>query len=166
MANVALLAPKILKWEGNFVNNPLVKGGATNKGVTLVVFQSFYGKNKTIEDLKNLTNSQFQEILKTLYWNKWLADNIENQSIANILVDWLWGSGIWGIKIPQRLLGVTEDGIVGSNTITALNFQDPKIFFDKIFQARKDFLNQIVINHPEQKIFLQGWLNRLEDFKF
>ena len=32
---------------------------------------------------------------------------------ANTLVDWLWCSGAWGIKIPQKILGLKVDGIVG-----------------------------------------------------
>jgi hypothetical protein len=32
--------------------------------------------------------------LKSLYWDKWKADQIKSQSVANILVDWVWASGI------------------------------------------------------------------------
>ena len=35
MANVNQLAPFILKWEGDFVNDPADLGGATNMGVTI-----------------------------------------------------------------------------------------------------------------------------------
>ena len=35
MANVNVLLPFILKWEGGFVNDPADAGGATNKGVTI-----------------------------------------------------------------------------------------------------------------------------------
>jgi hypothetical protein len=35
-----------------------------------------------------------------MYWDKWKADKIENQSIANLLVDWVWTSGKWGIIFP------------------------------------------------------------------
>ena len=39
MTEIKNLAPWILKWEGNFVNDPLDKGGATNKGVTIAVWK-------------------------------------------------------------------------------------------------------------------------------
>ena len=35
MADVKILAPFIIKWEGGFVNHPNDPGGATNKGVTI-----------------------------------------------------------------------------------------------------------------------------------
>ena len=35
MADVTILAPKIFKWEGSFVNDPVDRGGATKMGVTL-----------------------------------------------------------------------------------------------------------------------------------
>nr|DAR62293.1 MAG TPA: Lysozyme [Bacteriophage sp.] len=45
----------ILSWEGGFVNDPRDSGGATNKGITLTTFQSVFGKDKTVEDLKRMT---------------------------------------------------------------------------------------------------------------
>ena len=35
MANINVLAPFILSWEGGYVNHPNDKGGATKYGVTL-----------------------------------------------------------------------------------------------------------------------------------
>ena len=39
MAKVELLAPKILQWEGGFVNDPTDHGGATNMGVTIATWK-------------------------------------------------------------------------------------------------------------------------------
>ena len=41
MANAKLLQPFILRWEGGFVNDPLDRGGATNKGITIGTFRQF-----------------------------------------------------------------------------------------------------------------------------
>ena len=78
----------------------------------------------------------------------------------------MWGSGKWGIIIPQRLLGVEADGVVGPLTIAAVNKQSPADLFARIKAARITFLNDIVKNNPSQKIFLKGWINRLNDLKF
>ena len=168
MAKVEILAPFILKWEGGFVNDPLDKGGATNKGVTLAVWKAQgYDKNGDgkidVADLKLLSTNDATNILKKNYWDRWKADQIKSQAIANTVVDWVWGSGAWGIKIPQRILGVKDDGLVGSKTLQALNNQDPKKFLEKLYLARFDFLDGIVASNPSQKRFIKGWKNRMND---
>ena len=100
------------------------------------------------------------------YWNRWKADQISNQSIAEILVDWVWGSGKWGIVIPQRLLKVPDDGIVGTATLFAVNNVNQRGLHAAIFQARKAFIDELVKNHPDQLKFFNGWMNRLNNFKF
>ena len=94
MAEVKKLAPFILKWEGGFVNDPDDLGGATNKGVTIATYEAYCRKKgypkPTIERLKALTKEEWTEIIKTMYWDRWKADEIKSQSVANILVDWVW----------------------------------------------------------------------------
>jgi len=170
MADISKLAPIIAKWEGGYVNDPTDKGGATNMGVTIATWRAVgYDKDGDgdigVKDIKLLNKNDFKAVLRQ-YWNKWNADKINNQSIANILVDWVWGSGKWGIVIPQRVLGVVADGAVGDKTICAVNAQDQKMFFDKIYAARIKFLDDIVKNNPSQKKFIKGWKNRLKDFTF
>ena len=98
MADVKKLAPFIQRWEGGFVDDPDDLGGATNMGVTIATYK-VYRKRKglsepTEDDLKHLSNNEWIDILKSLYWDKWKADQIKSQSVANILVDWVWASGI------------------------------------------------------------------------
>ena len=166
MAQAQLLKPFILKWEGGFVNDPLDKGGATNKGITIGTFRQFFGKDATVEQLKRITDDQWLHIFKSGYWDRWKADNITNQSVADILVDWVWASGVHGIKIPQRVLGVVDDGVVGEKTLASLNSQNPAEFFERIRAERIKFVEDIVRRNPTQGRFLKGWLNRINDFKF
>lgn len=190
MANVDILLPFILKFEGGFVNDPADSGGATNKGVTIATWrQCGYDKDGDgdidVQDLKLITNQDVRNrVLKPHYWDRWKADQIKSQRVANILVDWVWGSGANGIKIPQRLLGVAVDGIVGAKTLAAVNASDPDVLFDRIYQAREKFLHDITnqsIASYEKKIkrkatnaelmkhtkkrFIKGWLNRLAAIK-
>jgi lysozyme family protein len=172
MADVKLLAPFILKWEGGFVNDPADRGGATNKGVTIATWRQVgYDKDGDgdidVGDLRLITTDDVvKRVLKPHYWDRWRADEIRSQSVANILVDWVWSSGANGIKVPQRVLGVAQDGVVGPKTIAALNVQNPRAFFDRIKAEREAFFRRIVQNNPSQNKFLNGWLNRLNDLKF
>lgn len=170
MADVKKLAPFIQRWEGGFVDDPDDLGGATNMGVTIATYK-VYRKRKglsepTVDDLKHLSNNEWIDILKSLYWDRWKADQIENQSVANILVDWVWASGNYGIKIPQQLLNVKVDGIVGPKTLEAVNSRNPRELFDLIKIARFDFIEDICRKRPANNKFKRGWLNRINDFVF
>jgi len=94
----------------------------------------------------------------------WHADEINNQKVANILVDWLWCSGKWGILIPQRILGVPVDGIVGPVTIQAVNRSNPYRFLIQIYNTRVIFILDIIKKDLSQKRFEKGWFNRLNAF--
>jgi len=165
MAKIELFSPILRMLEGGYVDDKLDSGGATNAGVTLRVFQEFFGKDKTKEDLKHITTEQYNIVVKK-YWDRWKADLINNQSIANILVDFEYNSGGLGIKIPQQILGVVGDGIVGEKTIEAINSANQEEFFNKIVEARKKFYMDIVKRRPNQSKFLVGWLNRVNTYKF
>ena len=172
MAEVKKLLPFILRWEGGYVNDPLDRGGATNKGVTIATWKRCgYDKDGDgdidVDDLKLLTDTDvMNRVLKPHYWDRWKADLIGSQPVANILVDWVWASGAHGVRIPQGILGVKKDGIVGPKTLQALSKWDPKKFFDVIKKEREKFLRGIVRNNPPQKRFLKGWLNRLDAIKY
>lgn len=171
MAKIEQLIPKILIFEGGYCNDVCDSGGATNMGVTLATWQKM-GYDKDLDgdidadDIKLLTNGDFRIVLSK-YWNKWKANLIKNQSIAELLVDWYWGSGIWGIKIPQRVLGVDDDGIVGSQTLNAINsYPNQKELHEKLIQARLDFIYGICKRSPKNNKFKKGWVRRIVSYTF
>lgn len=172
MADVKKLAPFIFSWEGGYVNDPLDLGGETNMGVTIgtwkQVGEDLNGDGLINgEDLKLLDKDLIIDcVLKPHYWDRWKADQINNQSIANILVDWVWASGTHGIKRPQRILGVTADGIVGPKTIMAVNAADPSKLFALIKADRIKFVDEIVAARPANKRFEKGWKNRINSIKY
>lgn len=162
MANYKKLVSFILKWEGGYSNND---GYPTMKGVRLDTFRAVYGKSKTVKDLKNITTEQWEYIFKTYYWDKCKADAIEAENVAFALVDWYWNSGKWAVKRTQRLVGVSDDGIVGSYTINAINAAGSGLFA-KINNSRRSYYNSLANkNASKYWKFLKGWLNRVEDLE-
>lgn len=170
MAQASRLAPFIKKWEGGFVNDPSDLGGATNKGITIGTY-TLYRKSKglpkpTVSDLKRITDEEWMDIFKSKYWDKFRADEIQSQSVADICVDWLWMSGSTAIKRVQKILGVKRDGIVGPKTLSAINSISPLPLFGMIKAERKRYYEEICRTRPANKKFLKGWINRLNDLQY
>lgn len=189
MANVERIVPFIIQSESGitpagltgeklfeksrrtgYANDPDDSGGATMVGVTLATYTEYCRKKgyplPSAVDLYNIPYARWLDILKTMYWDKWRADEIRSQSVSEILVDWVWMSGKHGIIIPQRLLGVTADGIVGPKTIAAVNAQPSATLFDRLKSERTAFIDRICASRPANNKYKKGWLNRLDSIKF
>lgn len=189
MANVEKIVPFIIQFEAGadpagltgerlfekarktgYANDPDDLGGATMVGVTLATYTEYCSKKgyprPPVERLRAMAYSQWLDILKTMFWDRWRADEIKNQSVAEILVDWVWASGKYGITIPQQVLGVTVDGVVGPKTISAVNAQNPAAFFARIRAERKAYIDRICASRPTNNKYKKGWLRRLNAITF
>lgn len=171
MADVNKLVPHILKWEGGFVNDPDDLGGATNKGVTFKTYKLYRNRKglpiPSIGDLKRLSNDEFTDILKTMFWDACRTDEINSQSVANAIVDWAWHSGTTtAAKEIQRVLGVKADGIIGNITLSAINSQSPLPLFGKIKAARVKYIERICKSRPGNQKYYSGWMNRINDLQY
>lgn len=190
MADFEKLIPHIIKWEAGVVqkqgetpealferarkkgwaNDPNDLGGATQTGVTIGAYRAWCRKHNisepTVQNLKQIPYATWLAILKENYWDRWKADQIVSQPIANMLVDWTWGSGVHGVKKPQEVLGVVPDGMVGPKTLAAVNSAGPVTLFHKLKARRIKFYEDIVKSRPSQKKWLNGWLNRVNDLKY
>lgn len=190
MARAEKLIPIILKWETGvtikpgeaypayfercrkkgFANDPADTGGATMCGVTLAAFQAYMKEARHqavgVTELKAISYATWLDIFKKKYWDRWQGDKIVNQAIANIVVDWVWASGAYGITRVQRLLGVKTDGQVGPKTLAALNARSPLPLWGAIKNDRLKYINEIIARRPANEKFRKGWVSRINDFKY
>ena len=190
MANIEHFIPFLIKWEAgiskksNETNESLFQrarktgwaddpddlGGQTMVGVTMATYEEYCRRKgypkPTTGRLMDLSYNDWKSILKMLYWDRWNADEIRSQSIAEIVCDFVWASGVHGIKVPQDLVGVVPDGIVGPKTLAAVNSRNPRELFDQIKIARFDFIEDICRKRPANNKFRRGWMNRINDIKF
>ena len=92
---------------------------------------------------------------KKLYLKNRL-DEVKNVALRYSIFDFLVNSGRWSIRFFQRLCGVDEDGVVGSQTIAKCQGVDPT----KLVDLR--YTNLIAV-HPryKDKTFKKGWDNRI-----
>ena len=162
------IADNVKKWEGGYV---YCSDGSddicTMKGVTLPVYQMYFGKDKTCNDLRVMKESEWDYIFTEKFYNKLKADSIRNWSIARLCVDMVWMSGLTtAIKKIQKACGCTADGIVGPKTLKALNNANSQAVFNRLWKMREQWYKDIVWKNPAKKKYLKGWMNRLNDVKY
>jgi len=156
--------------EGAIADDPNDLGGFTAYGISRKNWPRWEGwalidkgdRYDTSEELRKMVWSFY----KTNFWDKFKGDLIHNQSIANLIYDQFVNSGFRAIEQLQTVLGVKSDGIVGPQTIAALNAGCQQQIFDQYKLLREKFYRDRVKNSPSQSKFLKGWLNRLSNFQF
>lgn len=152
-----------------FSDDPADRGGATMVGVTIATYTDYRRRNglpkPTVSDLRAISYKEWIDIFRSLFWDTWHGDDIVSQPVANILVDWVWSSGHPGIFIPQGLLGVKADGIVGPKTLAAVNAADANRLYEDILSVRRRFIDEICRGRRANQRFKRGWLRRLEAIK-
>lgn len=153
-----ILFKYILMVEGGYSNHKNDKGGKTKYGITQAV-----AKNYGIEDL---TIEQAKEIYYKKYYLKNKLDKVDNVKIALSIFDFTVNSGLYGIRKAQQALKelgykITIDGVIGEQTLKYLNLVNENKFLTKYHELQIKFYNTLATNKPSQKVFLKGWLNRV-----
>lgn len=190
MANFEKAAEKVLKFEGGYSNNKFDKGNyvcsnmgwvagsypytckygppiliGTMRGIAAPVLAEFLGRIPTVEEMKNLSKQTALEIYRKKYWDRMKGDLITSQKIAELLFDGCVNHGNnTGIKLMQKVLGVAQDGIMGPNTLNAINTGNFQKIYEDYKNERINFYYSLVDARPDQAVFLRGWLNRINNF--
>ena len=155
-------------FEGGWSNHPNDSGGATMKGVTYKTFCEFRAakgmKKPTLTDLRNITDAEWNAVLRWHTWDKIKCDEYKSQWVAYLLADCVWMSGRGYIKRVQSLYGLKADGLVGPKTLAKLNGLDQQSLFNTLWQQRKNFLQGIA--QGKNSVFLKGWIRRLNAIKY
>jgi lysozyme family protein len=165
----------ILEHEGGISNNENDIGGYTNKGITLKTFEIYaesdLGIKPTILNLEKLTNEQAGLIYKKHFWDPIQADKIHSKSIAYALYDFHVNAPSQGVKIMQESVNMfggnlIVDNKIGIKTIKEINRINPKDLFDVYQSNRIQYYKNRVESDDGQKIFLKGWIGRVNSIKF
>ena len=150
----------IIKRDGSVVG--------TMKGITPRTYANHVGKNVndvTIEEMKAITEETAREIYKDEYWTKPKMDLLPEEIQENVF-DMGVNSGSNAVKILQRLADMPEnqiDGSIGPITLKALEESD--ISNNDYVDARIAYYKNIVNKNPSQRKFLNGWINRAEEYR-
>jgi lysozyme family protein len=167
MASFDRYAQRLLRLEGGYDYD---NGNHSNRGITLATYTA-WRKVKgiaitTVSDIKNITGSEARSIYKSWYWDVLLANQIKNQSIAELMVDGKVNGG-FSLSSLQVYLKITADGKMGPKTIAAINASNQAKLHAKLLQDRKNHYADLINTNPFLYAkYTDGWANRLKDFVF
>lgn len=151
----------VLIHEGGYVDHPQDPGGATNKGVTLAVFQRFYGASMTKADLRAITDAQVSHIYQTGYWDTCQCDALPS-GVDYVVFDQAVNSGpAQSAKWLQAAVGVPVDGAIGPQTLEAALQRPPVLVINTMCDTRLAFLQRLR-NGALWQTFGRGWQSRVE----
>lgn len=157
----------VLRTEGGFSNHPLDRGNKMGRRTAYGITQVAYNAYRTRKGLprrntREITQHEVRQLYYEDYWLASKADRLPRQ-LALVHFDAAVNHGVFKAnKLLQRALGVHEDGILGPATMRAVKRYSAKYVAERYLSIRKEFYLQIVKNTPSQKVFLRGWLARLE----
>ncbi len=147
--------------NGGYTNDPEDPGGETKWGVSKKAFPH--------EDIKNLTKDRAKQIAYLNYWipsscDKLTSLNLSLTAIATFDAAYNCGAAT-AKKFIQRYLGITDDGIIGMNTISKLLMQTDLKIVDGILEERKKHYASLIEENLKLNKFKNGWNNRVESLK-
>jgi lysozyme family protein len=173
MADFSKFLPMLLRNEGGWVENPSDPGGPTNKGITIDTFREFaprlLGIEATLQNLRALTDEQAGKIYKIEYWDPIFGDDIQLQELANIVCDFHVNSGFHAISILIKTFNVVGGNHNPYRKLTpkmmdSLNHRDSAEVYMHYKAARIAYYRTLAQENPVTRVFLRGWLNRVNSF--
>ena len=140
--------------EGGYVDHKSDPGGCTNYGISQRAYPEV--------DIYNLTKERAKHIYLRDYWKPLSLYMLDNANICLELFDFAVNAGpSRAVKLAQKLAGTKEDGQLGGITANAINKFEGD--FVKVYKhARIIYYESLARNNHNLKMFLKGWLRRVE----
>lgn len=138
------------KWDGWEIIEPLLK---LNKNDI---------KSTSIElDVNNYLNDMVVRFYKSQFWDRARLSEINSQRKADEI--FVFGVNVGmrtAIRKTQKLVGATADGIIGSQSIKAINDFDEDLFDMQFDDLELQYYDDIIARKPSFAMFRNGWKNR------
>lgn len=152
---------KLLGHEGGFTLNPKDRGnwtgGDIGKGLLKGTNWGIAAASYPDLDIKNLTQEQAKAIYKRDFWGCLELDTAAPEARFQIF-DAAVNHGIKrAVKLSQEALGLTVDGVIGTQTRAALKQVSGSVFVLKFNSSRLRFYTSL----KDFDEFGKGWVNRV-----
>jgi lysozyme family protein len=172
MADFTQAFQLMIAHEGGYVNDPDDPGGETYKGVARKIFSKWDGWTK-VDMLKRQPNfpanldkdvdlqEDVSHFYRITFWDKINGDQITNQDVASSIFDFgvNAGSGT-SASLAQMVIGAKSDGVIGQDSIAAINNFDPDHFLAAFTVAKIARYVNIVKKRPTSRKYFYGWIIR------
>jgi len=165
MADFEIAFNRTMKSEGGYVLHtvPGDRGGMTYAGISRKYNPDWDGW--ACIDSGEYESPELMDSVRSFYydwyWRRIGGSDIDSQPIANVLFDFSVNSGVrTAVRLAQQVLGVPADGVIGSQTIGAINSVDSDGFVSHYALAKVARYAAIVNRDRSQNKFLLGWVNR------
>ena len=146
----------VIDREGLFSNDPSDPGGATKYGITLRTLSAFKGIPCAIDDIKNLNLDEAKQIYDIYFWEDHKLSQLD-VGIAHFLFDSIIQHGKKPIIWIQQILNLKADGIIGPNTINAINKANQLFLISELSIIRNFFYERLAV----YSTYMHGWKRRL-----
>ena len=98
---------------------------------------------------------------KKTYWDALCLDDANNQLKANELFCFAVNVGVKSaVRVLQNMLGLKSDGIMGQETLRALNNYNEQAFDVDFDRAEIAYYRNLIRKNPRLGIYERGWENR------
>lgn len=154
--------PFVLRWEGGFVDHPSDPGGRTNKGVTQAVYDRWRARQGlSPQDVKLIDPAEVNAIYEIGYWVPPCCDRLPRLlDLAHFDTAVNMGPGR-AVRLLQRCMECEPDGDFGPQTQRAVAECDVGDALRVYCDAREAYYRNLAEKRSELRVFLKGWLNRL-----
>jgi lysozyme family protein len=139
----------LLGHEGGYVNHKADPGGETNFGISRRAYPG--------EDIKGMTLERAKTIYSRDYWGPAGCDAVPD-GIKFDLFDMAVNAGVKSaVRCLQRAVGATADGVLGSETLQAVQSMPPARLLARFNGHRLAHLAGL----PQWPAFGKGWARRI-----
>jgi lysozyme family protein len=162
-----LLADLIVT-EGGYVDHAADRGGCTKFGITRETLADWRGMTAgqiTCDDIARITMDEAKTIYRVRYVEGPGFTHIHDERLRTLLVDFGVHSGTRrAIKALQIAVGVGADGVIGPQTLAALERVGIDLAYRQVLRQRGELIADLLQSDPSQRVFAAGWLRRLMAF--
>lgn len=156
--------------EGGYSDNPEDGGGPTNYGITQATWDAYTTAHGLAPSpVAGIPLSTAETIYRHLYWDAGHCDAMPAH-LGICHFDWCVNHGVIGAAYTlQAALRVSQDGIIGPVTLAAIasaaQANRTGVIVARYLTLRDQWYRADVAQNPSQAVFLEGWLNRVDNLR-